>query len=496
MGLYDRNRQRWTFKGKTKETSYLLKLVTKGDNSSLSILNKIRTRKWNSAPPNSRSTSKNQETVEESWQEIPDFPSSTPPSSPRNRPRDTPDWHKLICNDTRRPKRDEEGDTEPESELETSETEVRAIPPPQGRENRQEVFNLLYALHSDPQGQEATREFFFDDLEKKCPGNLASAGRTIIRRIINNTNNPDPDNQSVGDVRVWIQQLLEKTRDQTPRKKATISTHNLGPVGITLSMDVIEDTLALGPYVTCFQDIYYTDKTSTASREVSLAMLHKGVFNIHQCTKHEWRSGKDRRSQLARGRVLWIKATTITGKKVNIINVYQATSQNHEQQEKLYDTLSKALGPTTDPCILIGDVNASILGGRINYAPPSDDNPTTIADRTFANFVETTQGRIFPPDQDSWKKPFGGIKGKKAKLDFAVVYNLDEEVSEGYTDWMSPLHDHARVSFAIGDSIWGNIPEPRLTPSPKEDKPKTRLKMEDIVPHLATVNEICFPLAA
>ncbi len=41
-----------------------------------------------------------------------------------------------------------------------------------------------------------------------------------------------------------------------------------------------------------------------------------------------------------------------------------------------------------------------------------------------ANFVETTQGRIFPPNQDSWKKPFGGIKGKKAKLDFAVVYNL------------------------------------------------------------------------
>jgi hypothetical protein len=60
---------------------------------------------------------------------------------------------------------------------------------------------------------------------------------------------------SVGDHRVWIQQLLEKTRDHTSRKKATVSTHNLGPVGITLSMDVIEDTLALGPYVTCFLGI-------------------------------------------------------------------------------------------------------------------------------------------------------------------------------------------------------------------------------------------------
>jgi hypothetical protein len=102
------------------------------------------------------------------------------------------------------------------------------------------------------------------------------------------------------------------------------------------------------------------------------------------------------------------------------------------------DTLGKALGLTTDPCILLGDVNVSILGGRTNYASPSDDNPTTIADRTFANFVETTQGRIFRPNQTSWKKTFGGIKGKKAKLDFAVVYNLDEEVSEGYTDWISP----------------------------------------------------------
>jgi len=85
--------------------------------------------------------------------------------------------------------------------------EVTATPPPQGRENRQEFFNLLHVLHSDPIGQEETREFF-DDLEKKCPGNLAPTGRTNIRRIINNTNNPDPDDQAVGDLRVWIQQLL------------------------------------------------------------------------------------------------------------------------------------------------------------------------------------------------------------------------------------------------------------------------------------------------
>ena len=180
---------------------------------------------------------------------------------------------------------------------------------------------------------------------------------------------------------------------------------------------------------------------------------------------------------------------------MNIINVYQTTSKNHEQQENLYDDLAKTLGMTTDPCVLLGDVNASILGDRTNYAPPSDDNPTTIVDRTFANFVETTKGTIFPPAQVSWKKPFGVTKGKKAKLDFAVVYNLDEDVTDGYTDWISPLHDHARVSFAIGDSIWGDIPTPKPAPPPKGDKTQTRLKMEDIIPHLRSVNEICTPLA-
>ena len=135
-------------------------------------------------------------------------------------------------------------------------------------------------------------------------------------------------------------------------------------------MAINQKNSALGPYVTCFQDILlhgqdirsikraigefnsdyqiFSDigdhvqedirRTNYAgwrsSGMVSLTLLHKGVFNIQQCTKHEWRSGKDHRSQLGRGRVLWIKATTITGKKVNIINVYQATSKNHEQQEK------------------------------------------------------------------------------------------------------------------------------------------------------------------
>ena len=108
-----------------------------------------------------------------------------------------------------------------------------------------------------------------------------------------------------------------------PRKKATVSTQNLGPVGVNLSMDVVEDTLALGPYVTCFQDILlhgqdthiikraigefnpdyhiFSDIGAHANDDirrpihagwrssgmVSLTMIHEGIFNIHQCTKYE-----------------------------------------------------------------------------------------------------------------------------------------------------------------------------------------------------------------
>ena len=99
LGEYDRNRQRWSLKGKTKETSYLLKMVMRGDESSLAILNKIRTRKWNSKPPNPRLTEEKQESSEEICQSIPVSPSSTPPSSPHKRPANIPDWQKLIWTD-------------------------------------------------------------------------------------------------------------------------------------------------------------------------------------------------------------------------------------------------------------------------------------------------------------------------------------------------------------------------------------------------------------
>jgi hypothetical protein len=42
LGIYDRKQQRWTLKEKTDEIAYLLKLAGKSDDSSMIILDKIR----------------------------------------------------------------------------------------------------------------------------------------------------------------------------------------------------------------------------------------------------------------------------------------------------------------------------------------------------------------------------------------------------------------------------------------------------------------------
>ena len=133
-----------------------------------------------------------------------------------------------------------------------------------------------------------------------------------------------------------------------------------------------------------------------------------------------------------------------------------------------------------DPCMLFGDFNDSIQGGRLNYAPAHENNPTTIADQAFTEFVEVTEGTIIPPTQDTWKNPFGGIKDQETKIDFGIVNDLQEKIVEGDEDWISPLHDHARVSFTVG-TPYG------ITSSDK-------LKLEQMLPLLSVVDETCTPL--
>ena len=122
------------------------------------------------------------------------------------------------------------------------------------------------------------------------------------------------------------------------------------------------------------------------------------------------------------------------------------------------------------------------------------NNPTTITDQAFAEFVEVTKVTVISPDQVSWKNPFGWIKGQESKLDFGILYNIEERVSEGYTTWISPLHDHVRVSFVVGDSVWGNIQLPKTGPTSPSTKESDRFKLEQMLPLLPVVDETCTPL--
>jgi hypothetical protein len=79
------------------------------------------------------------------------------------------------------------------------------------------------------------------------------------------------------------------------------------------------------------------------------------------------------------------------------------------------------------------------------------------------------------------------MRSREAKLDFANTYNLEEAEVEGYVEWISMLHDHVRVGFAIGDSLWEGIQyTPRPTPKPGNPSNGKRFKIQIVFHHTDT----------
>jgi hypothetical protein len=176
--------------------------------------------------------------------------------------------------------------------------------------------------------------------------------------------------------------------------------------------------------------------------------------------------------------------------------MYQATTDKPEMQKRMYEALTRALNSEHDPGILVGDFNTRIKEGRTNYDQPNPSNTTTMTDATFTDFVEKKKGKIRPPVHDSWRNPFGGIRNREAKLDFAITYNFEEGEVEDYVDWISMVHDHVRVGFVIGDSLWEGIQyTPRPTPTPSNPSNGKRFKITQMLPVVKEVNEECAPMA-
>ena len=121
--------------------------------------------------------------------------------------------------------------------------------------------------------------------------------------------------------------------------------------------------------------------------------------------------------RLGRGRILWIKARTLSGETINIVNVYQTTSDKLEMQKRIYEALTRTLNAEHDPCIRVDDFNDIIEGGRTNYDQPRTLKFTSMTDAVFADFVEKMKDKILPPAQFSWRNPFGGVRSREAKDD-------------------------------------------------------------------------------
>jgi hypothetical protein len=118
-----------------------------------------------------------------------------------------------------------------------------------------------------------------------------------------------------------------------------------------------------------------------------------------------------------------------------------------------------------------------------------------MADEDFAEFVGKTNGNIVPPVQDSWRNPFGGTRNRETKLDFAITYNLEETGVEGYVDWINMIHDHARLGFAIGDSLWEGIQHtPRPTPKLGNSSNGRRFKIAQMLKVVKEVNDEYTPI--
>jgi hypothetical protein len=261
LGTYDRKQQRWTLKGNHTEVDYLMKLIRKGDDVSLSTLEKIRAAPWKARPPNIRQIIRRCEERDDPWENIPqedctsemsedisppqaDIPQEDPHAPPQTqflrRQGDLPNWQDLI------------GSSLEELKMAHPDQYEGAGPTPQnpprpGIANTQEALKLMHTLHYDPEGRQPTNAYF-DALSRSGYGILATEGRKIIRNIV-------AGEAETVSLRGWIHQLNTTTGDNNVRKMITVTTQNLGPSGVFRSMYVITDTLTMGPLISCFQDV-------------------------------------------------------------------------------------------------------------------------------------------------------------------------------------------------------------------------------------------------
>ena len=322
----------------------------------------------------------------------------------------------------------------------------------------------------------------------------------------------------------WIN-TIPPLREHPTQPAPSITSQNLGPLGHHLSFPQIKSTLALGLPVACFQDIECSGAeafslrkeavrgtnfkafTNTRSRttapngdmrswggsrtQASLTCLNADYFDLTKSKQRNWRKGNNTKQEAGQGRILWIEAFTKTGRRVHIINVYQHTADRPESQKALLGIVERILLRCgRDPQIVIGDVNASIAGGRYNY---SDGNTAAKeADALLAVFLDRTQGKPMSTTKPTWRDPHSN---RTAKLDIAILYDVSRETDHGEAQWTGAQeHNHARIAMAIGQELWGKPCSHQEQDPPMKRKPKIRQK--DLLPHIDKLHTDLAPKTA
>ena len=305
----------------------------------------------------------------------------------------------------------------------------------------------------------------------------------------------------------------------------SVTSQNLGPIGHNLSLPQIKATLSLGLPVACFQDLdcsnaeafslrkeavrgtSYKAFTNTRVRTIApkgdtrtwggsrrqavMTCLNEDYFDLTKTKQRNWIQGDNTRQEADQGRILWIEAVTKTGCRVHIINVYQHTADRPESQRALLGIVERILFLCGNhPKILIGDVNASIAGGRVNYS--KGNTKTKQADALLAEFLDRTKGDLMSTTGHTWRDPH---TEKAAKLDMVILYNVSRNANQGEAQWTGAQeHDHARIAMAIGQELWGPTGSNQERDTPIQRKPKIRQK--DLLPHIGSLRDDLAPATA
>jgi hypothetical protein len=177
--------------------------------------------------------------------------------------------------------------------------------------------------------------------------------------------------------------------------------------------------------------------------------------------------------------------------RVHIINVYQHTADRPDSQRALLGIVERILFRCGSvPKIIIGDVNASIAGGRHKYSAGS--LRTEHADALLAEFLDRTQGDLMSTTGHTWRDPHSD---RAAKLDMAILYKVSRNEDQDEAQWTGAQgHDHARIAMVIGQELWGPSDSNQERDIPLQRKPKIRQK--DLLPYVERLQAELAPITA